>query len=126
MAAKKRQDRVAEEIKKELSRIIRDDVNDPGMAPMVSIIRVELAKDLGYAKVFLSVIGSDEQVEKTRRALKRAAGYIRRELGRVIKIHHVPELKFIIDDSIEQSVRISKTLRELNIKPEIEGDDNDE
>jgi len=109
-----RVERIAEEIKKDISRIIRDEVKDPRIAQMASITRVEVTKDLRYAKVYISVLGDEKEKSDTMEGLNRASGYIRKELGRGLKIRYIPELRFILDNSIEYSIEISKKIDEIN------------
>jgi len=105
--------RISEEIKKEISRIIREDVKDPRISPMASILRVDVARDLRYAKVYVSVLGNEQEKTSTIEGLTRAAGFIRKELGRVLTIRYIPELSFMLDTSIEYSVDISKKIMEV-------------
>jgi len=119
-----RVERISEEIKKEISRIIRDEVKDPRIAQMTSITQVEVTRDLRYAKVYVSVLGSAEQKNDTMEGLNSASGYIRKQLGRQIKIRYIPELQFVLDNSIEYSIEISKKINE--IKKEWEGTHEDE
>lgn len=113
-----RLDRISEEIKKEISRIIREDVKDPRISPMVSILRVDVARDLRYAKIYVSVLGNEEEKTSTIEGLTRAAGFIRKELGRVLTIRYIPELSFVLDTSIEYSVDISKKIVEITREQE--------
>ncbi len=108
-----RVDRISEEFKKIISRIIRDEVKDPRIAQMTSITQVQVSKDLRYVKVYVSVLGSEEQRKETMEGLNRASGYIRKQLGRQIKIRYTPELQFVLDKSIEYSVEISKKINEI-------------
>jgi len=108
-----RLDRISEEIKKEISRIIREDVKDPRISSMVSILRVDVSRDLRHAKVYVTVLGSEEEKSSTIEGLTRAAGFIRKELGRVLTIRYIPELHFVLDTSIEYSVDISKKIMEI-------------
>lgn len=111
-----RSERVAEEIKREISMIIRDDVKDPRISDMLSIVKVDASRDLSYAKVYVSVLGSDEEKEETIEGLKSASGFIRKELAAILQLRYVPELTFILDSSIEYSVHISKKIDELHNK----------
>lgn len=106
-------DRIAEEIKRGLSRIIREDVKDPRISPMASILRVDVSGDLRHGKVYVSVFGNDEERDSTIEGLTKASGYIRRELGKALSIRYIPELHFVIDTSIEYSVDISKKIMEI-------------
>lgn len=113
-----RLDRISEEIKKEISRIIREDVKDPRIGQMASILHAEVSGDLRHAKIYVSVLGDDEEKKSTIAGLHRAAGFIRKNLGRVLTIRYIPELNFILDNSIEYSVDISKKIMEINQQQE--------
>lgn len=114
MVRHQRIDRISEEIKKEISRIIRENVKDPRISQMTSILRVDVSGDLRHAKVYVSVLGNDQEKSSTIEGLTRAAGFIRKELGRVLTIRYIPELIFVLDTSIEYSVDISKKIMEVN------------
>ena len=114
--------RISEEIRKEVSDIIRNEVNDPRIAQLSSVVKTEVAGDLRYAKIYISVLGSDEDRAATMEGLNKAAGFIRRELGHRLDIRYTPELKFISDHSIEYSVEISKKINELSSKQEGQDD----
>lgn len=109
-----RLDRISEEIKRGISRIIREDVKDPRIGQMASILRADVSGDLRHAKIHVSVLGDDRERASTIEGLTRAAGFIRKELGRVLALRNIPELNFILDTSIEYSVDISKKIREIN------------
>ncbi|MBE3100801.1 MAG: 30S ribosome-binding factor RbfA [Firmicutes bacterium] len=111
-------DRISEEIRKEISDIIRTEVKDPRIASMSTIIKAEVTKDLRHAKIYVSVLGSDEEKNSTIEGFKKASGYIRRELGTRMDIHYIPELHFELDTSIEYSIQISKKLDELHLNQE--------
>lgn len=107
-----RADRVSEEILKEISKIIQQDMKDPGLG-MVSVVRVELTKDLSHASVFVSVLGPEEDKAKSFDALKRGTRFVRGLLGRRLKLRHAPEIVFHMDDSIERGIRIQAILKEV-------------
>lgn len=106
--------KINEEIRRIVSDIIRNDIKDPRVGGMVSIVRVDASKDLRHAKVYVSVLGEDDDGERTIEGLKQAAGFIRRELGQQMSAYYVPELTFVLDDSIEYSIDISRKINELN------------
>ncbi|HHU49146.1 MAG: 30S ribosome-binding factor RbfA [Caldicoprobacterales bacterium] len=110
--------RISEEIRKEVSAIIRSDVKDPRIAELSSVVKAEVTGDLRYAKIYVSVLADDEARKSTLEGLKKAAGFIRRELGRRMDLRYIPELQFVSDHSIEYSVEISKKLNELNLNRE--------
>lgn len=111
---RQRIDRISEEIKREVSRIIRDEVKDPRIAEIASVLRADVSGDLRHAKIHVTVLGNDDEKTSTIEGLTRAAGFIRKELGRNLELRFVPELNFILDTSIEYSVGISKKIQEVN------------
>ena len=106
--------KINEEIRRILSDIIRNDIKDPRVGGMVSIVRVDASKDLRHAKVYISVMGEENDGERTIEGLTKAAGFIRRELGQKMSAYYVPELTFVLDDSIEYSIDISQKINELH------------
>ena len=109
-----RMDRIDEEVRRELSEILREEVKDPRVDQhLLSVIKADTSKDLKYCKVFISILGDDEQRMETAKALKSAAGFIRRELAARLNLRNTPELKFVMDDSIEYSIHISQMLKEI-------------
>lgn len=105
--------RVGEQIKKELSLILQTEIKDPRVG-FITVTGVDVTNDLSQAKVYLSVLGNDEQQEDTLHALAKAQGFIRGELGKRIRLRHVPELLFRFDTSIDYGSRIETLLKELN------------
>ena len=81
---------------------------------MTSVVSVEVTPDLKYAKVFVSVLGSEEEKENTRIGLKSAASHVRSQLAKSLNLRNTPELTFLIDDSIEYGVRMTQKINELN------------
>lgn len=121
-----RSGRLGEEIRKIISNMmLRGDLKDPDISPITSITAVDVSSDGSYATVYLSVLGSEEEKKATLNALKRAAGFIRNNIGRAVKIKHVPELTFKIDTTLEYGIHISKIIDDLN-KDKSEHGDNDE
>jgi len=106
--------KINEEIRRIVSDIIRHDIKDPRVGGMVSIVRVDTSRDLRYAKLYISVMGGEDDGARTIEGLEKAAGFIRRELGRQMSAYYVPELKFLLDDSIEYSIGISQKINELH------------
>ncbi len=102
-------DRISEEVKREVSNILRE-IKDPRMKGMVSVLAVKLARDLSYAKIIVSVLGSEEDRKSTSEALKSASGYIRKELSGRVDMRITPKLSFAVSDSIEHEARISKMI----------------
>lgn len=104
--------RMSEDIKRELTDILRD-VKDPRVDPMLTIVRVELSNDLSHCKVFVSCIGGIQQAKVSAEGLTSASGFIKRELFHRLHMRKCPEMKFIADDSIEHSAQINQKLRDL-------------
>ncbi|MBQ3390482.1 MAG: 30S ribosome-binding factor RbfA [Firmicutes bacterium] len=114
-----RSGRLGEEIRKIISNmILRGDLKDPDINPLTSITGVEVTSDGSYATVYLSILGSEEEKEAGRAALQRASGYIHNQLGKAIKIKHVPELRFKTDTALEYGMHIEKIIDELHKEPE--------
>ncbi|WP_168122210.1 30S ribosome-binding factor RbfA [Paenibacillus sp. HB172176] len=111
--AKIRVGRVSEQIKKELSQIIQTELKDPRLG-FITVTGVETTSDLSQAKVYLSVLGSDEQREDSLKALDSATGFLRSELGKRMKLRHTPVLVFKFDSSIEYGSRIESLIDDLN------------
>ena len=112
MANYSRTDRISEEVKRELSAIIRE-LKDPRLPIMVTVVAVNVTKDLKFAKAHISVMGSDEVKSGALAALKSASGFIRREIGHRLNLRNTPEFTFVLDDSIEYGAHINEILKEL-------------
>lgn len=107
-----RMDRISEEVKRELSTVIRE-LKDPRLPTMVSVVTVRVTKDLKFAKAHISIMG-DAQVKKDAiAALNGAAGFIRREIGHRLDLRATPEFTFVEDDSIEYGSHINEVLKNL-------------
>lgn len=114
--AKYRSGRINEEIKKEVSSIIQNDIKDPRLSAMVSITNVDVTKDLRYAKIFVSIFGSEESKQESIEALKSSAGFVRREVGNRINLRYTPQILFEIDNSIEHGMHINQILHDIKEK----------
>ena len=106
--------RVNDEIARELANIIRTEVKDPRIGSMTSVLKVETTPDLKYCKVFISVLGNDEDKESVMKGLKNAGGFMRHLLAERINLRNTPELMFKLDDSVEYAIRMDKLIREIN------------
>lgn len=111
--AKVRVSRVGEQIKKELSLILQTSFKDPRLG-FITVTGVDVTNDFSQAKVYLSVLGNEEQKEDTLKALAKGNGFLRTELGRRIRLRHVPELLFKFDSSVEYGSRIDQILQDIN------------
>ncbi len=107
-----RSDRVAEQVRRDLADLIRTELKDPRVG-MISLTAVELTPDYAHAKVFFTTLNG-EHLEEIERGLKRASGFLRRELGRRIHIHTLPELHFIYDNSLERGSSLSQLIDKAN------------
>lgn len=110
--------RINSEVQREMSSIIREDLKDPRIHPMTSVMAVEVTPDLKFAKIFVSVLGNDEEKEKTMEGLKKSASFARHQLARRMNLRNTPELTFVLDTSIEYGVTMSKKIDELKEKEE--------
>lgn len=120
-----RVDRTGEDIMRELTAILRT-VKDPRVTgSMLSIVRVDVTRDLSYATVYISSMSGIDAAKEAVKGLKSAAGYMRRELGLALKLRHTPELRFVADDSIEYSSNIAAMINKIS-KTEAAADDQDD
>ncbi len=121
-----RMGRTTEDVRRELTAILRE-MKDPRVSEaMISVVRVEVTNDLSYCSVYISSMYGMEKSKEAAKALKNAAGYIRKELGNRLKLRHVPAPLFYATDSIEYSANINKLLLDLDIPEEDETDETDE
>jgi len=105
--------RINMEVQKELSEIIRLEIKDPRIHPMTTVVSAQVTPDLKYCKAYISILGNEEAGKATIEGLKSAEGYIRRELARRANLRNTPEIKFILDQSIEYGVNMSKLIDEV-------------
>ena len=112
MASNNRTLRIAEEIRKIVSTMLINGIKDPRINSLVSVTDVEVTSDLSYAYIYVSILGGDE--ESTLEGLKSACGYIRREVGKNIKIRHTPEIIFKIDDSLLKGMYMDELIKKVN------------
>lgn len=105
--------RINGEVLKELSNIIRSEIKDPRINPMTSVVAVEVAPDLKTCKAYISVLGDEKSQQDTITGLKSAEGYIRRQLARTVNLRNTPEIRFILDQSIEYGINMSKLIDEV-------------
>jgi ribosome-binding factor A len=119
-----RPDRVGDQIRSELASLIAREVHDPGVG-FLTLTRVKVTPDLQLARVFYTSLGDDKAQRETARALRRAAPFLRRQLGQRIRLRRVPELEFFYDESIAQHDRIEQILQDLRAeRHEPIGDDD--
>ncbi|QUH20792.1 30S ribosome-binding factor RbfA [Alkaliphilus sp. B6464] len=106
--------RLSEEIKKIVSNIIRNELRDPRIAPMTSIVEVDVTRDLRYVNIYISVLGTEKEKEATMEGLIKASGFIRREIGQKIKARYTPEVIFKLDESIERGIYMYNVITKVN------------
>ena len=104
--------RIAEQIQRELADLIRVELKDPGIAALVTVTDVEVSHDQSHAKVYFTLLGDQAKIEATAAGLKRAAGFLRRELSQRMKLRTVPQLDFKYDASIERGAKLSQLIDE--------------
>jgi ribosome-binding factor A len=107
--------RVGEQIREDLTELITREVHDPGIG-FITITHVDVTPDLQQARVNYTTLGDDKARRDTRRALERAAPFLRRQLGRRLRLRRIPELQFFYDESIERHDRIERILQELKLE----------
>ena len=114
MAQGSRPDRVADQLRGELASLLAREVHDPGVG-FVTLTRVQVSPDLQLVRVFYTALGDDKARTDTRRALERAAPFLRRQIGGRLRLKRTPQLTFVYDDSIAGQDRIEQILSELNV-----------
>lgn len=107
-----RSERVGDEIRKVVADLLQNRIKDPRLPEMTSVTEVRASRDLSHANIYVSVMGDDEDKKNCAAALNSAAGYIRREIGARVRLRTVPEVHFIVDDSIERGIRMSRLIDE--------------
>lgn len=105
--------RVNEEVMRELSNIIRGEIKDPRIHPMTSVVAVEVAPDLKTAKAYISVLGNEKAQQDTIAGLRSAEGFIRVKLAKSINLRSTPQITFVLDQSIEYGIAMSKKIDEV-------------
>ena len=108
--------RINGEVQRVLAEVIRAEIKDPRISPLTSVVSVEVAPDLKSCKAYISVLGDSEAQKATLEGLKSAEGYIRRELAHTVNLRNTPEIRFILDQSIEYGVHMSKIIDEVTAK----------
>ena len=116
--------RINGDVQKELSRIIQNGIKDPRIAPLTSVVSVEVAPDLKTCKAYISVLGSEKAAADTLAGLKSAEGFIRRQLAHTVNLRNTPEIRFILDQSIEYGVTMTKLIDDV-VKTEQRNEDED-
>jgi ribosome-binding factor A len=121
----RRTERLGEEFREEIAKMIGGQLKDPRIG-FVTVTRVEVGADLRQAKVFVGVLGTPAEREKTLVGLRQAAGFIRRSLGQKLRLRHTPELTFVYDEGLEAHDRIARLLAEVHAADASPPDDADD
>ena len=106
--------RINGEVQRVLAEVIRSEIKDPRINPLTSVVSVEVAPDLKTCKAWISVLGNEESQKDTLAGLKSAEGYIKNQLAKRINLRNTPQIRFIIDQSIEYGVNMSKMIDDVN------------
>lgn len=106
--------RINGEVQRVLAEIIRSGIKDPRIAPLTSVVSVEVAPDLKTCKAWISVLGDDKAIEDTLAGLQSASGFIKSRLAKEINLRNTPEIRFVMDQSIAYGVSMSKKIDEVN------------
>jgi ribosome-binding factor A len=123
--SKYRPNRLAETLKEEVSQLIRVELKDPRIG-FVTVTSVEVAGDLAHAKVYVSVLGTEDEGKTSLDVLNRAAGFVRCEIGKRVRLRHVPAIVFVYDPSIEHGAHIAKLLRDVGASEDTVKDESHE
>ena len=113
MKTNNRLSRINDEIMKELSQIIRAELKDPRIGAMTSVIRAETTQDLKYCKVFVSVLGDEQEKESVMKGLQNAGGFIRRLIAQRINLRYTPEFRFKLDESAEYAIHMDQLFSQI-------------
>lgn len=105
--------RINGEVQKVLAEVIRGEIKDPRISPFTSVVAVEVAPDLKSCKAWISVLGGEEAKEDTLKGLKSAEGFIRSRLAKTINLRNTPTITFVMDQSIEYGVNMSRKIDEV-------------
>ncbi|WP_407307820.1 30S ribosome-binding factor RbfA [Desulfosporosinus sp. SB140] len=123
--SKHRPNRLAETLKEEISQLILVELKDPRIG-FVTVTSVDVANDLAHAKVYVSVMGSEEEAKASLDTLNRAAGFIRSEIGKRVRLRHAPAIVFVNDPSIQHGAHIAKLLRDVGVSDDLDKDESHE
>jgi ribosome-binding factor A len=119
-----RRDRVGDLLKREIASIVQHELKDPGIG-FVTITAVKVSVDLKHARVFYTVLGDEETRGKSASALKRASGFIQREIGRRLRLRYTPEIWFDFDSSVEYGAHIEQLIQKIHSEEGMDSDDGD-
>ena len=118
-----RRERLGDQLQVELAKLIQQEVRDPRVG-FVTVTEVRMSPDLKHARVYVSILGEEEETAESFDALQRARGFLKSQIGRRLKLRYVPELRFILDETLDTSARIESLLKETDGEKE-PGSDGD-
>lgn len=118
-------DRISEQVRREVDRIIREDLSDPRVQGTFSVTRADVTRDLRYAKIYVSIL-EEENRAPMMAALKKAAGFVRHELGESMIIRYAPEILFELDNNIEYGIHIASVLKRVHTEDETNHENDDD
>ena len=118
--------RINGEVQKVLAEVIRGEIKDPRISPLTSVVAVEVAPDLKSCKAWISVLGGEEARVATLQGLKSAEGFIKSRLAKTINLRNTPDITFVMDQSIEYGVNMTRIINEVNKDLKEENDLNEE
>ncbi len=122
MSSEVRRQRVGDQMRIELADLLAREVKDPRIG-FVTVTEVRMSKDLGHARIYVSVLGDDEQEKSSLAALARMSGFLRGQIGKRIRLRHVPELKFVADKTLDHGDRIEQLLLESGVADYVDRDE---
>ena len=117
-------DRISEQVRREVDRIIREDLSDPRIQGTYSVTRADVTRDLRYAKIYVSIL-EEENRKPMMDALKKSAGFVRHQLGEQMIIRYAPEILFELDNNIEYGIHIASVLKQVQAEEDA-GEESDE
>lgn len=112
----RRTERISSLIRQEISDLLREQINDPRLASLISVTRVSTTPDLRHAKVFVSTLGDEANKSEILQGFAAASGFLRRQLANHLRLKHIPELSFHLDDSIERGAEVLKLIEQATSK----------
>ena len=115
-----RPEKVAHLMRREIAEILQQKLRDPRVSAMVSVTDVEVTNDLSFARVFVSIMGSPEEIATSLKALGHAAGFVRHELGSRLGLREVPEVRFVHDESLDRGARVEELLKRIQDRKPVE------
>ena len=121
MKPSKRLTRINDEIMREAAEIIKSEIKDPRISTITSVTKAVTTNDLKQCKLYISIMGNDEQKKEVLQGLRSSAGFIRKMLASNINLRNTPELSFVIDDSLDYSYKIDSLLKKVIVPDEIGG-----